>query len=161
MNAGSTTTDLVEDGAHAVSANVVNTDDATIESILDEIEDDVKKEIPPCYYHDYLKLDKILDANYPRSIEFSGKMVHDEHLFITIHQSYELWFKQIIFELDSIIKLFQTDSWQLNNKKSNLLTIQLRFERINSIMTILVQQMEILRTLSPLNFLVLFDIYYN
>jgi tryptophan 2,3-dioxygenase len=31
-----------------------------------------------------------------------GEEVHDEHLFIITHQAYELWFKQIIFEIDSV-----------------------------------------------------------
>jgi tryptophan 2,3-dioxygenase len=58
----------------------------------------------PVYYHDYLQLDKILNAQFPVSAKY-GTMAHDEHLFILIHQTYELWFKQIIFELDSIIDL--------------------------------------------------------
>ena len=58
----------------------------------------------PILYPDYLQLDKILNAQFPVSKKF-GNMAHDEHLFIVIHQAYELWFKQIIFELDSIIAL--------------------------------------------------------
>ena len=40
----------------------------------------------------------------------SGQEVHDEHLFIVTHQAYELWFKQVIFEIDSIRECFLDDS---------------------------------------------------
>ena len=56
-------------------------------------------------YGEYLKLDKLLDAQALKSTE-SGNTVHDEMLFIVIHQIYELWFKQIIHEIDSIIYYF-------------------------------------------------------
>lgn len=55
-------------------------------------------------YNNYLHLDKILNAQEPVSFKSNVK-AHDEHLFIIIHQTYELWFKQLIFELDSIIEL--------------------------------------------------------
>ena len=53
------------------------------------------------HYQNYLKLDKILHAQFPMSKEL-GDESHDEMLFIIIHQAYELWFKQIIHELKSI-----------------------------------------------------------
>ena len=53
-------------------------------------------------YSKYLQLDKILDAQ-DRQSEILDKPIHDEMLFIVIHQIYELWFKQIIHEIDSII----------------------------------------------------------
>lgn len=55
----------------------------------------------PLFYNEYLKLDKILNAQFPESQKY-GQLAHDEHLFIVVHQTYELWFKQIIFEIDSI-----------------------------------------------------------
>ena len=55
----------------------------------------------PVYYGDYLQLPKILNAQVPESSKY-GKPAHDETLFIIIHQTYELWFKQILHELDSI-----------------------------------------------------------
>ena len=57
------------------------------------------------YYGDYLQLDKILDAQQLES-ELVGKPAHDEMLFIITHQAYELWFKQIVFELSSVIDVF-------------------------------------------------------
>ena len=59
----------------------------------------------PEYYQDYLELDRILNSQNPNSAKL-GKYAHDEMLFIIIHQVYELWFKQIIYELDSIISIF-------------------------------------------------------
>ena len=64
-------------------------------------------------YGDYLLLDRLLSCQEPvtrtkftkhRQIE-----VHDEHLFIITHQTYELWFKQIIFELDAVRKLLNEE----------------------------------------------------
>eukprot|EP00091_Calanus_sinicus_P019398 TRINITY_DN4858_c0_g1_i1.p1 TRINITY_DN4858_c0_g1~~TRINITY_DN4858_c0_g1_i1.p1 ORF type:complete len:134 (-),score=43.67 TRINITY_DN4858_c0_g1_i1:294-695(-) len=60
-------------------------------------------------YGEYLQLDKILSAQEPQS-RVHGQEVHDEHLFIVTHQAYELWFKQVIFEIDSIRECFLDDS---------------------------------------------------
>ena len=58
------------------------------------------------YYSSYLQLDKILDAQHTESSK-KGIEAHDEMLFIITHQAFELWFKQIMFELDSGISLLQ------------------------------------------------------
>ena len=61
------------------------------------------------HYQNYLDLDKILDAQHPLSGE--GKdAAHEEMLFIVIHQAYELWFKQILHELESIVSIFATNT---------------------------------------------------
>ncbi len=57
-------------------------------------------------YNSYLQLDKILNAQELQSAKHNAT-AHDEHLFIVIHQTYELWFKQMIYELDSIITLLE------------------------------------------------------
>ena len=57
-------------------------------------------------YGRYLALDKILNAQEMQSEAQGGQPVHDEHLFIVIHQAYELWFKQILYEVDSVRDLF-------------------------------------------------------
>ena len=54
-------------------------------------------------YSDYLKLDNLLN-NQDLKSKVAGKESHDEMLFIVIHQVYELWFKQILHELDSVLK---------------------------------------------------------
>lgn len=60
----------------------------------------------PVYYGDYLQLPKILNAQATESEKY-GPRAHDETLFIIIHQTYELWFKQILHELDSIRTIMQ------------------------------------------------------
>ena len=47
--------------------------------------------------------DKCQYSFYP---PVAGSEIHDEHLFIITHQAYELWFKQVIFEIDSIRVIF-------------------------------------------------------
>jgi len=58
------------------------------------------------HYGDYLQLEKILDAQQPESDKL-GEPAHDEMLFIVIHQAYELWFKQLLFETGSVIDILQ------------------------------------------------------
>lgn len=101
----------------------------------------------PKKYSEYLQLDGLLDCQKLMS-EVSG-IVHDEHLFIITHQAYELWFKQIIFELDSIRELFRTSVVD----ESKTLLIVHRLGRIATIMKLLVDQFEILETMTPLDFL--------
>ena len=55
----------------------------------------------PVDYGEYLQLDKLLASQAPKSAE-AGAPAHDEMLFIVVHQAYELWFKQILHELDSV-----------------------------------------------------------
>ena len=69
----------------------------------------MNKPIEPCYYGDYLKLEQFLDAQKPVSGKY-GEEAHDETLFIIVHQAYELWFKQILHELYSVIHLFKQES---------------------------------------------------
>ena len=57
------------------------------------------------YYAEYLSLDRILDAQQLESGR-NGPPAHDEMLFIIVHQAYELWFKQILWELDSVLEVF-------------------------------------------------------
>ena len=55
-------------------------------------------------YQNYLKIPDLLSLQNPLSIE-AGELAHDEMLFIITHQTYELWFKQILYELDSVLKI--------------------------------------------------------
>ena len=56
-------------------------------------------------YGEYLGLNTILNAQHLKSADHFEKPAHDEMLFIIIHQTYELWFKQILWELDSIVEI--------------------------------------------------------
>ncbi|GMT21134.1 hypothetical protein PFISCL1PPCAC_12431, partial [Pristionchus fissidentatus] len=98
-------------------------------------------------YSEYLQLDKLLSCQQLQS-EKVGDRVDDEHLFIVIHQAYELWFKQIIFDIDNVRKL-------LNNAivdETKTLRIVSGLERTVRILKLLVDQMLVLETMSPLDF---------
>jgi tryptophan 2,3-dioxygenase len=100
------------------------------------------------YYHTYLQLDKVLDAQYPQS-DAHGAPAHDEMLFIVMHQTHELWFKQILFELSSCQKLFIQET--LPDK--DLLVIVTRLKRVTEIMRVLISQLRVLESMTPMDFL--------
>jgi len=102
------------------------------------------------YYSDYIELDTILNSQHPRSFE---KMEdgNDEMLFIVIHQAYELWFKQIIFELDLIRNIFMQD--RINENSPDLSNVVHKLKRIVKIMELLNQQVSVLETMTALDFL--------
>lgn len=103
------------------------------------------------YYNDYLHLDKILEAQHPYSAEPGNQPAHDEMLFIIIHQAYELWFKQIQYELDYIMGVFEKEKIDDNSEDLNL--VSHRLHRIIRIYELLNQQVHILDTMTPLDFL--------
>lgn len=100
------------------------------------------------YYGDYLQLDKILGAQELESAKI-GKSAHDEMLFIITHQSYELWFKQIIFELESIVDIFQAPTVE----ERRMGRVIHRLARVKSIQRVLVDQIDIIETMTPMDFL--------
>ncbi len=102
------------------------------------------------YYGDYLQLDKILGAQLPES-RVNGNEAHDEMLFIVVHQAYELWFKQILHELSSVIDVFSAPEVKDNSPALN--TVVHRVSRVIEIFKVLVQQVNIIETMTPLDFL--------
>lgn len=103
------------------------------------------------YYHDYLELDKILDSQHPKSFAPGEQPAHDEMLFIIVHQAYELWFKQIQFELDFVQRVFgQT---HINDNDEDLNLVRHRLHRVIRILELLNQQITLLDTMTPLDFL--------
>lgn len=100
------------------------------------------------YYADYLSLDKILSAQNLESARH-GEAVHDEMLFIIVHQSYELWFKQIVWELDSILEVFS----QGTVDEQQMGAVVSRLRRIVEIQRLLVDMIGVLETMTPLDFL--------
>ncbi len=107
-----------------------------------------EKKYTTIHYHQYLAIDKITNAQNLRSIEV-GQPAHEEMLFIIVHQVYELWFKQIIHELSSVIDMFKDDKVD----ERNIGTATDRLNRINEIQKLLIQQIRILETMTPLDFL--------
>ncbi|CAN2388759.1 tryptophan catabolic process to acetyl-CoA [Pristimantis euphronides] len=99
-------------------------------------------------YGDYLQLHKVLNAQELQS-EKKGNKIHDEHLFIVTHQAYELWFKQILWELDSVREIFQNGHVR---DERNMLKVVTRIHRISMILKLLVEQFSVLETMTPMDF---------
>ena len=91
-------------------------------------------------YNSYLKLDELLSLQRPRSE--GGE--HDEMLFIVIHQVYELWFKELLHEFDRVRRLLEDDHPHRG---------QHALKRILTILKVMVAQLDILETMTPLEFL--------
>lgn len=102
------------------------------------------------HYSDYLQLEKILGAQDPVS-DRQGPPAHDEMLFIVIHQAYELWFKQLLAETDSVIGILSQPA--LNDNSPELQTIVHRLSRCATILKVLVHQIDIMETMTPMDFL--------
>jgi tryptophan 2,3-dioxygenase len=105
---------------------------------------------PEVHYSDYLQLEKILHAQ-ERVSEKLGQPAHDEMLFIIIHQAYELWFRQILFEVNSVCAIMQQPA--LNDNSPELQTVVHRLSRCVTILKVLVQQMDVMETMNPMDFL--------
>jgi tryptophan 2,3-dioxygenase len=102
------------------------------------------------HYHDYLQLDKILNAQFPES-DKQQLPAHDEMLFIVIHQAYELWFKQLHHEIDSVAAIMSKPA--LNDNSPELQTVVHRLNRCVTILRVLVHQIDIMETMTPMDFL--------
>ncbi|HEY6956589.1 MAG TPA: tryptophan 2,3-dioxygenase family protein [Flavisolibacter sp.] len=101
-------------------------------------------------YHEYLRLEQILNAQYPESDQHKIP-AHDEMLFIIIHQAYELWFKQLHHEADSVVAIMKKPA--LNDNSPELQTVVHRLNRMVVILRVLVHQIDILETMTPMDFL--------
>ena len=95
---------------------------------------------PAVTYASYLKIDELLALQEPRS---QGPE-HDELLFIIIHQVYELWFKELLHELDRVRQWLEDDEPH---------RAQHTLKRILAILKVMVAQLDILETMTPLEFL--------
>ena len=91
-------------------------------------------------YGTYLKVPELLDLQQP----LSENEAHDELLFIIIHQAYELWFKQILFEFEAVAEAIDRDD---SFEAGRLL------RRVHKIENLLVHQIHILETMTPRDFL--------
>jgi len=95
--------------------------------------------MPPLTYANYLDLEKLLTLQQPRS----SPPEHDEMLFIIIHQTYELWFKQLLHEFEKIKSAFSA---------GDVFSAIHSFKRTRTIMKVLVAQVDILETMTPASF---------
>ncbi|HKK46283.1 MAG TPA: tryptophan 2,3-dioxygenase family protein [Balneolaceae bacterium] len=90
-------------------------------------------------YSNYLKIDELLELQELRS----DPNEHDEMLFIIIHQTYELWFKQVLHEFEKLRKdLKNGRPWRADKTMKRVLTI----------LKTMVAQIDILETMTPLEF---------
>src|SRR5438093_3505576 len=94
---------------------------------------------PAVTYANYLKIDDLLSLQRPRSTAPE----HDEMLFIVIHQVYELWFKELLHEFDRVRQLLEDDE---SHRAQHTL------KRILTILKVMVAQLDILETMTPLEF---------
>ena len=93
----------------------------------------------PLTYSSYLGLDDLLKLQQARS----DPPEHDEMLFIIIHQTYELWFKLLLHELDKVAEDFSS-----GDLYGSLATLK----RARTVMKTLVGQLDILETMTPMSF---------
>jgi tryptophan 2,3-dioxygenase len=93
----------------------------------------------PLTYTSYLHLDTLLSLQQPRSTPEE----HDELLFIVVHQTYELWFKLLLHEFAKICEDFKED---------RLFGAVATFKRVRTIMKLLVEQVDVVETLTPMSF---------
>lgn len=103
----------------------------------------MSKENQATNYSSYLLLEKILSAQKPRSQDHPDGAEHDELLFIIIHQVFELWFKQLLHELDFVCKQLYT---------GNLGRTLHVLKRVRSIIKVMVSQVDVIETMTPLDF---------
>ncbi len=95
-------------------------------------------------YGSYLKIPELLSLQHCVSVDpDTGRPEHDETLFIIIHQVYELWFKQLLHELDHIVTLI--DAHQIGGARHHL-------KRVLKILKTLVGQIDVLETMTPAEF---------
>jgi len=146
----------------------------------------------PLYYHSYLQLDSILNAQrlesadhpkrdddsltdnamaakscpyahlqknedaklptvLPKEVNEENKSgAHDEHLFIVIHQTYELWFKQSLWEINSVRDILNVSEGGVSEKSIGLCVA--RLGRVSEILKVLVSQLTVLETMTPLSY---------
>ena len=101
-------------------------------------------ENPPLSYNKYLRVQDLINLQDL----LSDPAHHDELLFITVHQAYELWFKQILHELDAAIQFLEEDRLPAATRAVT---------RIVDIEKLLVQQIHILESMTPISFLAFRD----
>jgi tryptophan 2,3-dioxygenase len=90
-------------------------------------------------YSEYLNLPHLLSLQHPRS----DPQEHDEMLFVVIHQTYELWFKLMLHELEKV---------RADLSAGELYASIAGFQRLRTVMKTLVAQLDILETMTPMSF---------
>jgi tryptophan 2,3-dioxygenase len=108
-------------------------------------------EQPVQYYGDYLAIDQLLALQKPLSLREGKLIAHDEMLFIVIHQAYELWFKQILHEITACGEVLSKPAADDDGPDMNVVVHRLK--RVVEIWKLLNHQVDVLETMTPLDFL--------
>lgn len=103
---------------------------------------------PPIHYSEYLRLNELLNCQQLESQKY-GPPAHDEMLFIITHQAYELWFKQAIHELESV----QSEFLSPTIPESKFGQVIHRLQRVRTIQSLWLMQIDVMETMTPLDFL--------
>ncbi len=103
------------------------------------------------YYGDYLGIERLLELQKPLSLREGKLIAHDEMLFIIIHQAYELWFKQILHEITACGEVLSKPAADDDGPDMNVVVHRLR--RVVEIWKLLNHQVDVLETMTPLDFL--------
>jgi tryptophan 2,3-dioxygenase len=103
------------------------------------------------YYGDYLGIERLLELQKPLSLREGKLIAHDEMLFIIIHQTYELWFKQILHEITACGEVLSKPAADDDGPDMNVVVHRLK--RVVEIWKLLNQQVDVLETMTPLDFL--------
>lgn len=103
---------------------------------------------PAMTYGSYLKIEELLGLQQP----VSDPVEHDEMLFIVIHQIYELWFKEVLHEVDELIEHLDDDHRSLSGHQ---------LKRVLRIFKTLIAQLDVLETMTPLEFISFRDFLAN
>src|ERR1041385_644552 len=98
----------------------------------------------PLSYNKYLRVQDLINLQDC----LSSPAHHDELLFITVHQAYELWFKQILHELDAAVEFMEKDRIPAATRA---------LKRIVEIEKLLLNQIHILESMTPISFLAFRD----
>jgi tryptophan 2,3-dioxygenase len=111
----------------------------------------VKADRAAQYYGDYLEIERLLELQKPLSLREGKLIAHDEMLFIIIHQAYELWFKQILHEITACKEVLSKPTADDDGPDMNVVVHRLK--RVVEIWKLLNQQVDVLETMTPLDFL--------
>jgi aminocarboxymuconate-semialdehyde decarboxylase len=103
---------------------------------------------PPLTYSSYLKVPELLELQHPQS----SPQHHDELLFIIVHQTYELWFKELLHDLDAVVENLRAASANPKSRDGVYEAARL-LRRCTEITRVLVEQFTILETMLPTHFL--------
>ncbi|MEO5653101.1 MAG: tryptophan 2,3-dioxygenase family protein [Marmoricola sp.] len=105
-------------------------------------------EVAQLTYGSYLRLPQLLDAQHLES----DPPAHDELLFITIHQVYELWFQQLLHEVEAV-RDTMLGAAGTREDGDQLWRARHLMNRVHVIARVLVQQVDVLETMTPQDFL--------